>query len=147
MATNFSNMQYVTQPMSTFQSGGLGFAPSPSSNYQSAAIFMPPMGSVYNLSNANEVGNIPMGSGVSVGLCLPEGSLYIKSLQNGVPAVLGYRLVPLEAPTSTNTNTTSTADTAAAPLEMAKIEEALKQYSEKITALDEKVNTLIEKWG
>lgn len=62
---------------------------------QNSILFPQPIGSVYNLNTANEIGNIPTGMNVSLGLCLSEGILYIKSLQNGSPMLLGYKLLPL----------------------------------------------------
>lgn len=66
------------------------------------SFFPQPIGNVYNLNTANEIGNIPAGTGVSIGLCLQEGVMYVKSLQNGAPMLLEYKLNSTEVakPTS-----------------------------------------------
>ena len=62
---------------------------------QNSSLFPQPIGSVYSLNTASDIGNIPTGMGASVGLCLNEGVLYIKTLQNGSPMLLGYKLNPM----------------------------------------------------
>lgn len=62
----------------------------------SPTLFPQPMGSVYSLTTASEIGNVPAGMNMSVGLCLQENVMYIKALQNGSPMLLGYRLSPIE---------------------------------------------------
>lgn len=64
--------------------------------YNPQFVFPQPVGSVYNLNTAADIGNVPTGANVSVGLCLNENILYVKTLQNGVPSLLGYRLSPIE---------------------------------------------------
>lgn len=63
---------------------------------QPPQFFPQPIGNVYNLNSANDINNIPMGQGISVGISLSEGIAYIKSFQNGSPMVLGYKLAPLD---------------------------------------------------
>lgn len=58
--------------------------------------FLQPIGNIYNLNTASEIGNVPAGANASVGLCLSENIMYIKSFQNGAPMLLGYRLSPIE---------------------------------------------------
>ena len=62
----------------------------------SPTLFPQPMGSVYSLTTASEIGNVPAGMNMSVGLCLQENVMYIKALQNGSPMLLVYRLSPIE---------------------------------------------------
>ena len=40
--------------------------------------------------------NVPIGSGLSAAICLREGIMYLKTLQNGNPVILAYKLNPLE---------------------------------------------------
>lgn len=88
-------------------------------------MFPQPVGSVYNLNSANEVGNVPTGPSVSVGLCLNENALYIKTLQNGQPALLGYRLVPMEGSGAIQSNSTPT-----------NYDEVINKLNERISKLE-----------
>ena len=65
-------------------------------NPMGQSLFPTPTGSVYSLNTATDIGNVPAGVGISVGLCLQENVMYIKALQNGNPMLLGYRLSPIE---------------------------------------------------
>lgn len=58
--------------------------------------FLQPMGNIYNISTASEINQVPAGTNLSIGLCLSENIMYIKSFQNGAPLLLGYRLSPIE---------------------------------------------------
>lgn len=64
--------------------------------YQVTQYFPQPQGSIYMISNSNDVANVPVGSGLSAAICLREGIIYLKTIQNGSPMLLGYRLSPLE---------------------------------------------------
>lgn len=88
-------------------------------------MFPQPVGSVYNLNSANEVGNVPTGPSVSVGLCLNENALYIKTLQNGQPALLGYRLVPMEGSGAIQSNSAPT-----------NYDEVINKLNERISKLE-----------
>ena len=88
-------------------------------------MFPQPVGSVYNLNSANEVGNVPTGPSVSVGLCLNENALYIKTLQNGQPALLGYRLVPMGGSGTTQSNSAPT-----------NYDEVINKLNERISKLE-----------
>ena len=57
-------------------------------------MFPSPQGSVYQINNTLEVANVPTGAGLSVALCMNEGLMYIKSMQNGNPMFWAYRLIP-----------------------------------------------------
>lgn len=68
--------------------------------YQFQSQYFPqPTGSVYTISSSLEVGNIPMGVGVTAIISPAEKKLYLKSLQNGNPTLLVYNLSE-ESPTS-----------------------------------------------
>lgn len=61
-------------------------------------LFMQPVGNVYSLSVATDIDNVPVANQmISLGLCMGERILHIKSLQNGVPMTLSYRLTPVDA--------------------------------------------------
>ena len=64
--------------------------------YQATQYFPQPQGSIYMINNSNEVANVPVGAGLSAAVCLREGVIYLKTIQNGNSMLLGYRLSPLE---------------------------------------------------
>lgn len=70
-------------------------------------MFPQPQGSVYSINSPIDIGNVPIGStGLSVAICLQDNLMYIKSFQNGQPAIMVYRISPFqkegkEAPPST----------------------------------------------
>lgn len=68
------------------------FSPTP----QPQPIFPSPQGNVYTINSTLEVANVPASSGLTVALCLNEGLMYIKSLQNGQPMFWAYKMVPYE---------------------------------------------------
>lgn len=70
---------------------GSGFQP-----YQLAQYFPQPQGNIYMIGSSNEVANVPIGTGLSAAICLREGLVYLKTIQNGSPMLLGYKLSPLE---------------------------------------------------
>jgi hypothetical protein len=41
-----------------------------------------------------EVANIPMSAGLSVAICPSEGTMYLKTLQGGVPSLMVYSIAP-----------------------------------------------------
>lgn len=62
---------------------------------QQNTIFFPqPQGMVYSINNSMELSSIPVNGGVSVAICLPEEMCYIKTIQNGMPIVTTYKLLP-----------------------------------------------------
>lgn len=68
-------------------------------NNNYAPMFPQPNGNVYVIQNSLEVANIPAGAGVTAAICLSENLIYLKTIQNGVPTFLAYRLTPYsEAP-------------------------------------------------
>ena len=64
--------------------------------YQMSQYFPQPQGSIYMIGNSNEVANVPVGVGLSAAICLREGLIYLKTIQNGSPMLLSYKLSPLE---------------------------------------------------
>lgn len=60
-------------------------------------MFPQPQGSVYTINSPLDIGNVPIGStGLSVAICIPDNLLYIKSFQNGQPAIVVYRISPFQ---------------------------------------------------
>lgn len=74
-------------------------------NFPSAQQFFPqPQGNVYSINNTLEVANVPAGSGITVALCIPEELMYVKSIQNGQPMFLAYKLIPYVEEEKTNSD-------------------------------------------
>lgn len=57
-------------------------------------MFPQPNGNIYVISNSLEVANVPAGAGITAALCQSESLLYLKTVQNGVPTFLAYKLTP-----------------------------------------------------
>lgn len=139
MANNLSNLQYNPQnsQMPQMPLPYTAAMPMMPASFQTQTIFMQPIGSVYGLGASSEVGNIPISSGVSIGLCLPEGTMYLKSMQNGGPVLLGYKLSPLE----------QSAPAANELQEAPKTEDLFKKYDAKIAELENRIAALQHKGG
>lgn len=114
-------IKYITiggEPMASY-----GFMNYPSQQ----PMFPQPSGNVYNIQTSLEVANIPAGAGITVALCMPESLMYVKTIQNGVPVFLAYKISSYnEAPSST---------TSGPPIE------------ERVRMLEQKFNQLIENGG
>ena len=83
MATNNNNLQYPQFGM----------------NNSMSQFFPQPQGNVYLINNSNEVSMVPVGAvGVSVAICMTEGIMYIKAMQNGNPMLIRYKLNSLDNP-------------------------------------------------
>ena len=96
------------------------------------SFFPQPIGNVYNLNTANEIGNIPAGTGVSIGLCLQEGVMYVKSLQNGAPMLLEYKL----------NSSDSTKNVPAAADELKQITATLELFKTKLATLEQELDKI-----
>ena len=66
-------------------------------------LFPQPTGNVYTINSSNELSNIPVGVGLTVVLCMNEGLLYLKTIQNGNPVVWSYKLNSTEEAKQTAT--------------------------------------------
>ena len=65
-------------------------------NYFGATITpqLQPSGMIYQVQNTMEVNNVPASAGITAILCQNESLLYLKTVQNGVPTFLAYKLSP-----------------------------------------------------
>ena len=64
-------------------------------------MFPQPNGNVYLIQNSLEVANVPAGAGITIALCMAENLMYLKTIQNGQPTFLAFRISPYtEAPRS-----------------------------------------------
>lgn len=57
-------------------------------------LFPQPQGNVYNINSTLEVANVPVGAGMSIALCMPENTMFIKTMQNGNPMFYPYKILP-----------------------------------------------------
>ena len=103
--------------------------------YQATQYFPQPQGSIYMIANANDVANVPVGAGLSAAICLRDGIMYLKTIQNGSPMLLGYRLAPLDGngADSVQEQTQSNSDT--------KITAILEDYGKRLETLEKQIAT------
>lgn len=99
-------------------------------------LFPQPQGNVYNINSTLEVANVPVSAGMSVALCLNEGFMYIKTMQNGNPMFWAYKILPYDASKPVQENE-----------EMIKkdsnpIEEQFKKYDNKFMIIEQQVNDI-----
>ena len=135
MANNFQNFQIPQNNLNNIpQNPQTQMNPMTMPNYQQNSILFPqPTGSVYSLNTASDINNIPTGAGLTVGLCLNENVLYIKALHNGTPALLEYKIEPME---SLDVNE-----------ENAKLKQIIQSYDERFSEIEKQFNKLKEKVG
>ena len=86
MATNYQGFQF-NSPQPTQSQQGM---------FQSQQFFPQPQGNIYLINNFLEMANVPTGVGISATLCLSEGVMYLKTMQNGQPMVVGYKISPFD---------------------------------------------------
>lgn len=95
-------------------------------------MFPQPQGSVYTINSPLEIGNVPIGStGLSVAICLPDNLLYIKSFQNGQPAIMVYRISPFQKESKE-------------PEISTPVPVAANDVNARLLTLEEKINKLID---
>ena len=95
-------------------------------------MFPQPQGSVYTINSPLDIGNVPIGStGLSVAICLPDNILYIKSFQNGQPAIMVYRISPFQKESKEPEISTS-------------VPVAANDVNARLLTLEEKINKLID---
>ena len=77
-------------------------------NSSQAPMFLQPNGNVYLIQNSLEVANVPAGAGITIALCMAENLMYLKTIQNGQPTFLAFRISPYtDAPRQTTSPQTS----------------------------------------
>lgn len=130
MANNYSNLQFNQQNQTQMPSN-TNTMPLPMTppQYSMQQYFPQPQGNIFMINNSSEIGNVPISNGISAGICLAEGVMYLKTMQNGSPAMLSYRLSPLEGPMTNEQNNFEETNK--------KIIEYLKNYNERLTKIEE----------
>lgn len=104
-------------------------APMPFQQQNVQPLFPQPQGNVYNINSTLEVANVPTGAGISVALCLNEGFMYIKTMQNGNPIFWAYKISPYDNTNSAETNS--------------KIEDKqIDKYEQRFLEIEKQVNEL-----
>lgn len=66
------------------------------STLQQQQFFPQPQGNAYLINSSLEVANIPISGSITLALCTSENLLYLKSMQNGNPVFLAYKITPYE---------------------------------------------------
>lgn len=133
MANNYQNYNFTQQTQAQPQIPNMQvpqYTPIPQQNF-----FLQPVGNIYNLNTASDISSVPAGANISVGLCLSENIMYIKSFQNGAPMLLGYRLSPIEGTVTSSGNTEN--DAAG----------ALKEHDERLGRIEEQITKIRERLG
>lgn len=124
-----------------------GATPFQINQFQGASMNQPlfpqPTGSVYSLNTGSDIGNVPAGVGISVGLCLPENVMYVKALQNGSPMLLGYKLSPIEGTAGAATQN----ETEDLIKENKHLIEVLKGHDDKIQMIENQLMKMKDKIG
>ena len=110
-------------------------------NQNPMAQFLPqPQGNVYLINSSNEITLVPVGAvGVSVAICMTEGVMYLKTMQNGNPMLLRYKLNSLDIPVPTNYIQEQPSNNINEDKGFTNI---LKNYDERIKQLESLVNKL-----
>ena len=142
MASNYTNYQTNQQMVSPIAQQQMNAQLMQHPNFQQANFFPQPIGNVYNLNSASEIGNIPIGAGISVGLCLNENVMYIKSLQNGAPMLLSYQLHSGDTPIAAQDESLEVAEN-----KNRKLVEIIERYDDKIKNLETQMTRLRERIG
>ena len=118
---------------------------NPTNNLGNNFIFPQSQGNVYFLNTAQEINNIPIANnGVSIGLALQEGVLYLKAMQNGNIILNGYKLSALE---QINQNVESTQTTMVEDTSNNQILQQILDRLEKLEALENKKNNVSKGGG
>lgn len=105
----------------------------PNQNVQ--PLFPQPQGNVYNINSTLEVANVPVGAGISVALCMPENTMFIKTMQNGNPLFYPYKIMPYS-------NEVEQATQSAATPQSDPIDDLVAQVrscTDRITAVEEAI--------
>ena len=82
--------------------------------------------------------NVPTGVGVSVALCLSEGVMYLKTMQNGQPMFVGYKINPFDSKESQE-STTQKSESSQDP--------RLNEYIDRLEKLEREISELKQKTG
>lgn len=128
MATNYQGFQF-NSPQPTQSQQGM---------FQSQQFFPQPQGNIYLINNFLEMANVPTGVGISAALCLSEGVMYLKTMQNGQPMVVGYKISPFDKEDNTPKEQ---------PVQQDFYNPKLEEYEGRLKALEKEIEELKQKTG
>ena len=106
-------------------------------NFQQNQFFIQPQGNLYMINNSNEINSVPVGLGVSAAICLSEGIIYLKTIQNGAPMIIGYKLNSLDENTNSKVSMDANTNQNSNSLET-KITSILNGFENRLKALEDK---------
>lgn len=106
--------------------------------YQATQYFPQPQGSIYMIANSNDIANVPVGAGLSAAICLREGVMYLKTIQNGSPMLLAYKLMPLE---NGDGQVATQAQNQESGVQDKKIIAILEDYDKRLKALESQTSS------
>ena len=143
--TQTPKQNYLNMPMGT----PVGYNPTPLTP-ESQTYFPQPQGAVYMIRSSSDVNNIPITNGLSASICLTDGTLFIKTMQNGNPSMIGYKLIPLDNQITNQTPTVqnSPKESESSHLED-KLAEVLGRFNDRLSAIEKSISPNkgeTEKW-
>lgn len=147
--TNYFNPNNTnnTNNLNSFQSMPNQFVNNQQIMSMNQNLFMQPIGNVYNLNTTADIDGVPVANQmVSVGVCMNEKILHIKTFQNGVPMTVSYKLIPLDAKQLAEEQKKIESEKANSQNNIeARFSEALKSQQEHISQLEQKIGQLVNK--
>ena len=129
MATNYQGFQFNSPQTNQMPQQSM---------FQSQQFFPQPQGNIYLINNFLEMANVPTGVGISVALCLSEGVMYLKTMQNGQPMVVGYKISPMDKENNTSKDQTTQSNIN---------ENKLDEYENRLKAIEKEIQELKQKTG
>ena len=76
--------------------------PSNVAPMQMPQLFQPASGVFYLINSKAELNNVPVSNNISAAVCFNDGFLYLKTLQNGTPTTVSYKIVSCEEDITTS---------------------------------------------
>lgn len=140
MANNYQGFQF-NQSAPTMQIPNAQMPPM--QNFQQNTFFPQPVGNVYSLNSATDIVNVPIGPNVSVGLCLNENIIHIKSLQNGAPVTLSYKLTSIDGAGTPASNSSPQENT----IDYSRFESMLDSLDKRMLRFEEQIKKIQSKGG
>lgn len=132
--TSLASTSYLNVPTGT----PVSYNPIPSVT-DSQQYFPQPQGAVYMIRTSSDVNNIPITNGLSASICLTDGTLFIKTMQNGNPSMIGYKLIPLDNQISTNQ---SNQTQATLPVDQTSKENIEEKLTKVLSTFEDRLNDL-----
>lgn len=63
---------------------------------QMPQLFQPANGVFYLINSKAELNNVPVSNNITAAVCFNDGFLYLKTLQNGTPTTVSYKIISCE---------------------------------------------------